>query len=305
MEKKIYCFNCNKDVKPNCKREKNTYTVHNHEVHVEEDVFTCPYCENELINEGLDSSLYNIYNEYLKKYELSFEKLKEIRNSYNLSQELFAKALGWSKRTIVRYENADSLPQKQYLLIYQKISNNKNEFLNILKSNQSSIDNETYFKIYNAVNAELDLKTINVFLYVLKNNFLTKTQIMKNLFSIDFQSKKEANKPITSLKYAHGIYGPIIDNKDAYLSFLIKQNYLEFVSDEEDRILFKPTQKCDVSLFTKEEIAIMNKVLHQLRGKEAKSLTDWSHKFKGWLDTKKGEIIDYKYAKYFDLEKNW
>ena len=45
----------------------------------------------------------DFYNEYLKKHNLSFKTLKEIRNSYNLSQELFAKALGWSKKTIVRY----------------------------------------------------------------------------------------------------------------------------------------------------------------------------------------------------------
>lgn len=175
----------------------------------------------------------------------------------------------------------------------------------LLKNNRDSIDNETYFKIFKLVSAEMDLKTINVFLYVLKNNFLTKTQIMKNLFSIDFESKKEANKTITSLKYAHGTYGPIIDNKDSYLSLLVKQDYLEFVNDEEDKILFKPIQECDLSLFTKEEIAIMDKVLLQLKGKEAKKLTDWSHKFKGWIDTKNGEIIDYKYAKYFELEKNW
>ena len=305
MEKKIYCFYCNKDVYPKYKKEKNTYTVHKHDVVVEEDICTCPYCDNELINETLDNSLNNIYNEYLKIYELSFEKLKEIRNSYNLSQELFAKALGWSKRTIVRYENAESLPQKQYLAVYKKISNNKSEFLNILKNNQSTIDNETYFKIYNAVNAELDLKTINTFLYVLKNNFLTKTQIMKNLFSIDFESIKELNKSITSLKYAHGTHGPIIDNKDNYLTLLIKQDYLEIVNDEEDRNLFKPTQECDLSLFTKEEIYVMDKVLLELKGKNAKKLTEWSHKFKGWIDTKDGELIDYKYAKYFELEKNW
>ena len=305
MDKKLYCFNCDKDVNALSKKEKNIYTVHKKEVAVDEVVFICPYCNNELINVNLDNSLYNIYNEYLKLYELSFDKLKEIRNSYNLSQELFAKALGWSKRTIVRYENADSLPQNQYLLIYKKIWNNKNEFLNILKSNKHLMDNDTYFKIYNSINIDLDLKTINVFLYMLKDNYLTKTQIMKNSFSFDFQSMKENNKPITSLKYAHGTYGPVIDNKDVLLSFLIKQNYLEFVNDEEDKILFKPTQECDLSLFTKEEIAVMDKVLSRLKGKEATKLTEWSHKFKGWLNTKNGKIIDYKYAKDFELDKNW
>lgn len=305
MEKKMYCFNCNKDVVPKTKVEKNVYIVHKEEILVEEEVFSCPYCELELLNEQLDNSLYNIYNEYLKKHNLSFKTLKEIRNSYNLSQELFAKALGWSKKTIVRYENAESLPQNQYLAIYKKIFNNKYEFLKILKDNKKLIDNKTYYKIYNAVNAEMDLKTINVFLYVLNNNYLTKTQIMKNLFSIDFEAKKEINKSITSLKYAHGTYGPIIDNKEEHLSFLIKENYIDFVNNEEDKILFKPTQECDLSLFTKEEIVIMDKVLARLKGKEAKKLTDWSHKFKGWIDTKNGEIIDYKYAKYFELDNNW
>ena len=32
----------------------------------------------------------------------------------------------------------------------------------------------------------------------------------------------------------------------------------------------------------------------------AKDLSDWSHKFIGWMKTKDGEIIDFKYAKEFD-----
>lgn len=304
MKKFIYCYNCDRDVEPEVKNEKNTYIIHKQTVIVDEEILICPHCKNELIND-LDNSLYNIYNEYLKKYDLSFDKFKEIRKSFNLSQDLFAKALGWSKKTIVRYENAESLPQNQFLLTYKKISNNKDEFLNILKSNKPSISNEIYFKIYNLINVELDLKTINVFLFILKNNFLTKTQIMKNLFSIDFQACKELNKSITSLKYAHGLYGPVIDNKDECLSFLIKQNYVEFVNDEEDNILFKPVCDFDSSLFNDDELNLMKKVLFELKGKSAKKLTEWSHKFKGWIETKNGEIIDYKYAKDFDIEKNW
>lgn len=304
MKKFIYCYNCDRDVEPEVKNEKNTYIVHKQTVIVDEEILICPHCKNELIND-LDNSLYNIYNEYLKMYDLSFDKFKEIRKSFNLSQDLFAKALGWSKKTIVRYENAESLPQNQFLLTYKKISNNKDEFLNILKSNKPSISNEIYFKIYNLINVELDLKTINVFLFILKNNFLTKTQIMKNLFSIDFQACKELNKSITSLKYAHGLYGPVIDNKDECLSFLIKQNYVEFVNDEEDNILFKPVCDFDSSLFNHDELNLMKKVLFELKGKSAKKLTEWSHKFKGWNETKNGEIIDYKYAKDFDIKKNW
>lgn len=55
------------------------------------------------------------------------------------------------------------------------------------------------------------------------------------------------------------------------------------------------------------DIGIMKEkdIWNHIKNLEAKKLTDWSHKFKGWIDTKNGEIIDYKYAKYFELEKNW
>lgn len=305
MKNKIYCYTCNKIVNAIIKNQNNSYTVRNKKININENILICPVCHSELYDDTLNDNLYDIYNEYLKTYNLSFEKLKKIRNYYNLSQELFAKALGWAKRTIVRYENAESLPQVKNLLIYKQIESNKNEFINILKSNKLLIEKETYFKIYNLINAELDLKTINTFLYILKDNYLTKTQIMKNLFSVDFQSYKERKVPITSLNYAHGTYGPIIDNKEAYLSLLIKQNYLEMVNDEEDNILFKPAQECNTSLFKEDEIAIMNEVLKTLKGKSASKLTTWSHKFKGWLDTKEGQKIKFDYSKYFELNKNW
>ena len=49
----------------------------------------------------------------------------------------------------------------------------------------------------------------------------------------------------------------------------------------------------------------MNKVKKELKGKSAKKLTDWSHKFKGWIETKDGKRIDWSYANEFDLYKNW
>lgn len=49
----------------------------------------------------------------------------------------------------------------------------------------------------------------------------------------------------------------------------------------------------------------MDKVLPTLRGKNTKKLTEWSHKFKGWIETNEGELISYSYAKDFDLQKNW
>ena len=147
MKNKIYCYTCNKIVNAIIKNQNNSYTVRNKKININENILICPVCHSELYDDTLNDNLYDIYNEYLKTYNLSFEKLKKIRNYYNLSQELFAKALGWTKRTIVRYENAESLPQVKNLLIYKQIESNKNEFINILKSNKLLIEKETYFKI--------------------------------------------------------------------------------------------------------------------------------------------------------------
>ena len=81
--------------------------------------------------------------------------------------------------------------------------------------------------------------------------------------------------------------------------------WLLHLPDEEDNILFKPAQECNTSLFKEDEIAIMDEVLKTLKGKSASKLTTWSHKFKGWLDTKEGQKIKFDYSKYFELNKNW
>ena len=301
MEKKMYCYNCNKDVNTKSIDETREYVVHNTKIKVNEKVNYCAICNNELIDETLDNDLSNIYNSYLKLYNLSLEKFLKIRESLNLTQDEFAKALNWSKRSIIRYENCQSLPQPEYLSVYKKISNNKMEFIKILQSNKMFISEKDYYSILNKVKVELSLKDINAFLYLLKDNYLNVTQIMKNFFAIDFFADKCIGKPITSFKYANAPRGPIIDKQDAFLNLLLHQGYIEGISFEQ-RTVYKPCMTCDLKLFTKEEIEILEKIKEKLKGKTAAELTDWSHKFKGWIETKNGEMIDFKYSKYFKLD---
>ena len=305
MKDKMYCYQCDKNVTPITEKKENKYIIHKEEIIVKEDCYKCPNCEEELIDETLDESLTAIYNEYLKKYNLSISELKEIRRSLNLSQELFAASLGWSKKTITRYENGQSLPQKEYLIVYQKLKENKDEILNILECNKLRIK-EKYDTILKKVSTNIELKTIHTFLYLLEENPLYETQIMKNLFAVDFETQKERNHPLTSLQYAHAPYGPIIDDKDEILNYLIKNSYIQLVGTNDDKIKFISVKKYDPKLFAKEEISIMNRVKTKLRNKTSKELSEWSHNFKGWKDTKNGKIISYtKYASYFDLEKGW
>ena len=79
MERLEYCYECNKDVNPTIKTEKNKYTYRGKEFLVVEEVHYCPKCGNILINDNFDNDMYKIYDCYLKLFNLSFEKIKEIR----------------------------------------------------------------------------------------------------------------------------------------------------------------------------------------------------------------------------------
>lgn len=298
---KMYCFECDKDVIGEVKIEKTNHNIHGQNVLLDERVFTCPICGTEYDFDSYDAFVHDINVAYLNIFGLSFEKLKEIRKSLNLSQELFAEALGWSKKTITRYENAESLPQKEYLDTYISLLNNKDNIYNILKKNKN-LSKEKYYKILDRINVEIDYKSINVILYILNKVILNRTQLMKYLFASDFLNYKLFNKTISNFKYAHAPFGPIVNNQDALLNLLIKQDYIKLESSVDDSLmLFAPLQDADLSCFNEDEIKVIDKIIDEFKGMSAKDLSDWSHKFIGWSKTKDGEIIDFKYAKKLDI----
>lgn len=306
MQTKMYCYHCDSDVDIIQSKQENTYTIHNQAIVIEENCYKCQNCGQELVDETLDASLYQIYNKYLETYGLSIEKFKSIRISLNLSQELFSKALGWSKKTITRYELGQSLPQKEYLSVYQKLQENKDEIFSILKRNKELIGENEYYKILKKVKTNINLKTIHTFLYILKDNPLYETQIMKHLFAIDFESQKEQTSPITNLIYAHAPYGPIIDTKDEIINYLLNNNYLKLICINDDKVRFIANQEYDSKLFTREEEIILAKVKKKLKGKTSSELSNWSHHFRGWKETRDGQIINYKkYGNDFSLDKGW
>lgn len=300
--KKEYCFNCEKEICPVSYKEKNVYKINGESFVVEESVYKCPNCNNEIEVKEYDS-INNIYKEYLKRYGLSFEDFKKIRGKYNLSQELFARLLGWGKKTIERYENKESFPQKGYLDTYKKLKNGFEEFIKILNDNKERLKDD-YYVILKKAKLFDHVKTINSFLYMLDDNPLGKTQIMKNMFALDFESYKEFESKITTLTYANGTHGPIIDNYKWIINYLLHNNYITIDPsfDEDKADVYLSNIKFDLDFFTEDEIKCMRKVKNKLKGKSAKELSLWSHEFAGWKQTKPGETISpKKYKDYFDL----
>ena len=301
MERLEYCYECNKDVNPTIKTEKNKYTYRGKEFLVVEEVHYCPKCGNILINDNFDNDMYKIYDCYLKLFNLSFEKIKEIRIKLNLSQEVFSKILGWSKKSIVRYENSDSVPQGEYLNTYMILNENPYYIVKLLERQKNNFTEEEYYKILSILPFSKVYKTVNTILYLLKNNKLCETSLMKHLFAVDFYNYKENNEAITDLKYAHLPYGPVVDNRNSLYNFLIKNDYIK-IEINDISTNFTTDKDFDKKLFTKEELNSMKLIKDNFKGYSASELSDWSHSFKGYIDTKNGKIIDYKTAKYLDID---
>mgnify|MGYP005887589319 FL=1 len=219
----------------------------------------------------------------------------------NLSQEVFSKILGWSKKSIVRYENSDSVPQGEYLNTYMILNENPYYIVKLLERQKNNFTEEEYYKILSILPFSKVYKTVNTILYLLKNNKLCETSLMKHLFAVDFYNCKENKEAITNLKYAHLLYGPVVDNRNILYNFLIKNDYIK-IEINDISTNFTTDKDFDKKLFTKEELNSMKLIKDKFKGYSASELSDWAHSFKGYIDTKNGEIIDYKYAKYLDID---
>lgn len=258
-------------------------------------------CNNEVLPDDFDP-LEKIYKEYLKQYDLNFDDFKNIRKKYNLSQKMFSKILVRSKKTVIRYENKASFHQKIYLDTYNSLKHNKSYFVNFLIQRKKKLKKD-YYNILEKSGLYNHVKTINCFLFMLDKNDLYSTALMKNMFALDFYFNKTYNVPITSLHYAKAPFGPIIDNHDEIINYLINNGYISVVLNDDDKIKFKSNLKYDDNMFTEKELNSMRYVKDKLLGKSSVSLSDWSHKFIGWKETKNGKIISFsKYKNEFNIE---
>ncbi len=303
---KGYCDFCKDLVSYKKKKVNENYSFRNKDFKVKETKMYCSICGNEVCSLNLDKDLENIYNGYLNLYGLSLDSFIKIRKSLNLSQELFAYGLRWSKKSIIRYENREEIPSVEYLNTYKRLKENKDYFLDILRLNKDDIEEDIYYKIINKINLNVDYKSRNTILYLLKGSKLYMMQILKCLFACDFLSYKNKSHAITSFKYAKLPYGPVVDNYKIIFDIMAKSGELKLgdliLVNGDVKSTYEINVEPDLKVFDAQDIQIMDEIKQKLSKKTAKELSDWSHDFKGWRETKVGGIINYeKYAKYFEF----
>lgn len=331
FEMKKYCENCGKEVNTVIINKKEKFTVYGEDVEVESSVLTCADCGEELFCKELDEKTIGLaYSKYRENNKLLFpEEIKEIREKYELSQRSFAKLLNWGDKTIRRYENG-AVQDKAHnsLLVFLRepenmhyyLENNKIELSERQLNNLSEVvvqlqNKEGYgtarslLKYWQKIKPceENGFKSFDyekfcgmVLFFANKNEKILKTKLMKLLNYADMIFYKENGVSISGSRYLHFQFGPVPEKYDFIFGEMDIDNIAHIEVEYEngyEKHEIVPDAKVENNLFTPKEIDVMERVYNKFVDYGSSEISDYSHKEKGYKETKMGEIISYSFAK--------
>ena len=306
----------------------NTYNVKgNTNIEIQERVMQCSTCGEIIFNEELEKeNLEILFNKYrIEKKLLGPHEIKAIREKYDLGQRAFAKILGWGEITIHRYEN-NNLIDETHSKMLELIKEPQN-MRTLLEESKDKIGETTYKKVNNRLNL-LEKEAIeegkpiilsmskrideysgyikfnfekfkNLVLFMIENAEADyKTKLWKVLFYSDILYFKDNLVSITGVPYIKNYYGPTPEKHDYLLGYLTDiSNSIEIKEDINGRELLSLNSKIDLSIFSEDELEIMNIVAAKFASFSASEIAEYSHKEKAWLEPNFKEYISLdKYA---------
>lgn len=331
-----YCEDCGKKVKADVVVKREDYDIRGETIEVDAKVLVCPECGREFFSEELDeATIICVYNEYRRRHKLLYpEEIKQIREQYGLSQRSFAKLLNWGDKTIQRYENGSiqsnahnslllflrnpenmkaylmdnkiALGEKQKTKLFSTIEN--------LMQNKKYITEEKVIDIlfakepceengYRAFDYEKFCAMVLYFSH--RGPDLLKTKLMKLLYYSDMVFYKENGVSISGSRYVHLPYGPVPENFDIPLGMMSADNiaHIDVIYNngyEKHQIV--PEEDVMDGILTNDELDVLDRVYSKFANFGSVEISKYSHRERGYRETKKGDVISYSYAK--DIEIN-
>ncbi len=146
----------------------------------------------------------------------------------------------------------------------------------------------------------------------IKNGTLGKLKIMKLLYFLDFDYFEKYGKSITGDEYLRFDYGPVPRTAKRILEKM-NGNDIKIINKKvafgyNDRQLIEPLKDFDMSLFSKEELLMMQETAGKWEKFSGTEMKIASHGEAPWIATKPNDVIDYNLAyyrnKYGEMDKN-
>ncbi len=337
MNEKIYCAHCNKMTDGQIISKVELFNVRGEDVKVNASVMICKACNEESFVEALDEKNLEIaYLEYRKIHNLLTPlQIQEIRDRYGLSQRALSKLLGWGEITIHRYESGnlqdevhdevlkliakpenlleiyekqahllvprvgEALKKRINELIQKEIQPNFNKALEQMFLSERQIGEFTGYK-------EFDLEKIkNMILYILRFHETYRTKINKLLWYMDFLCYRVYSVSISGNSYTHSSYGPTADDYELIISVMLRDVLIgkdEIVVHQAIREQLKSTASCDESIFSDDEIEIMDFVLNKFKKFKCGEISEYSHEEVPYKSTVEGQKISYTLAEELSFD---
>jgi len=336
MEK--YCEVCGKTVSTKVITKREEYNVCGDLIEVDAQILVCAECGEELYCEELDqATLISAYNEYRKRHKLLFPAdIRKIREQYGLSQRSLAKLLNWGDKTIFRYENG-SIQDKAHnsLLLFLREPENMRTYLMENEVMISEKQRKKLLEIVDKLEQDTEFQSTGrffqrffpgkpseengfksfdydkfcamVLFFANKSEGLLKTKLLKLLNYADMIFYQENGSSISGVKYIHLPYGPVPENYDILFGAMAADQiaHIEVIFDngyEKHQII--PDCSIPNGVLSDGETAVLERVYDKFKSFGSVEISNYSHKEKGYISTKQGEVISYTFAKDIVFDQN-
>lgn len=311
------------------KEHEHTYIIKGKEIKFVSTRRFCSNCNNLVYDEKLDNEAGQIAIEiYNKNFGISKEKIIELRNKYNLSQELFSKIIGCAKKTLISYEKGTAIPNDNYVIIINSLIVKPDTITTLIDANKKQFSDKEYKKIqtkitkflgnnseqlfcsgeftpteYNGYTKLNKEKIINMIL-CFSDKCVLKTKLLKEMFYADFLYYKNTGSSITGLEYAKINLGPVPDDYEKIINECTQNQLISYNIEFENEYEYhkiKKISKINKEVFTKEELQIINTVKTFFEQYKTSDIVRFSHEEKAFTETEFYEKISYDYA--FDIDR--
>jgi len=131
------------------------------------------------------------------------------------------------------------------------------------------------------------------------------TKLNKILFWADFYAYGTTGKPLTGVEYMRQRHGPVPKHLVPIRDGLIQSGALDVSSEKlfngSYKTRFFSKRKADITLFTTEQLELVNEIIDYLRDGTAKEVSDQTHG-RAWEILSDGDLIPYEAVFVSDRE---
>lgn len=130
-----------------------------------------------------------------------------------------------------------------------------------------------------------------------------KTVLYKLCYFSDFDYYELYEEHLTGVRYFKNAHGPAPNFND-YVAAIDKLERAGAIAVYQDEYYNRPQKhyvslrKPDMSIFTENEVKVIDSVIDRLSDKSAKDISAWSHEDTPWRIAENGEELDYEAVFY-------